>query len=195
MNSRQLSLAPNKFQHLPVQCNNSNCKIPLNTYSINSVSIASNVIVKDLGVFISCNLKWNNHISFIHSKASACSYQLLKSFATKTIWTLLTAYNSFVRPLLEYKTPVWSPYLLKDIKSIESVQKKFTKNICKRCGIPFSNYIDRLNKLSIKSLQYRRIEFDLILTYKICNNLSDIPLKIDSTVVILDITEDAIILL
>ena len=75
MNSRQLSLAPDKFQHLPVQCNNSNCKIPLNTYSINSVSIASNVIVKDLGVFISCNLKWNNHVSFIRSKASASSYQ------------------------------------------------------------------------------------------------------------------------
>ena len=35
-------------------------------------------------------------------------------------------------------------------------------------------YEDRLTKLGIKSLEYRRLEFDLILMYKISHNLSDL---------------------
>ena len=73
-----------------------------------------------------------------------------------------------------FNTPVWSPHLQKDIFLIESVQKRFTRNIRLRGNIPFSCYADRLNKLNIKSLQYRRLEFDLILTYKNCYGLVDI---------------------
>jgi len=34
--------------------------------------------------------------------------------------------------------------------------------------------MDRLQKLGIKSLEYSRLEFELILMYKICHNLSDL---------------------
>ena len=43
-----------------------------------------------------------------------------------------------------------------------------------KCNIPFKDYNDRLNKLNIKSLQHRRIIFDLILIYRIINGLSDL---------------------
>ena len=86
----------------------------------------------------------------------------------------MKAYVTYVRPLLEYNTPVWSPYLHKNIHAIESVQKRYTKTICMRCNIPFTSYSDRLHKLNIQSLQYRRLEYDLILTYKICYGLIDI---------------------
>ena len=36
-------------------------------------------------------------------------------------------YKSIVRPLLEYATCIWSPYLKKDIRRLESVQRKATK--------------------------------------------------------------------
>ena len=42
-------------------------------------------------------------------------------------------------------------------------------------NIPFTSYSDRLIKLNHKSLEYRRLEFDLILVYKICYELVDIP--------------------
>jgi len=32
-------------------------------------------------------------------------------------------------PKLEYNTPIWSPYLQKDIIAIESVQKSFTRKV------------------------------------------------------------------
>ena len=79
-----------------------------------------------------------------------------------------------MKPKLEYNTSTWSPYLIKDIAKIESIQKQFTRYICIRCKVPFSLYHDRLNKLNIKSLEYRRVEFDMILTYKICYNLIDL---------------------
>ena len=79
----------------------------------------------------------------------------------------------YVRPKLEYSTCVWNPYLKKDILLLESVQKKFTRDICKRCNIPFASYLDRLHILGIKFLEYCRVEFDLILMYKTCYHLSD----------------------
>ena len=42
-----------------------------------------------------------------------------------------------------------------------------------RCNILFTSYSDRLHKLNI-SLQYRRLEYDFILTYKICYSLIEI---------------------
>ena len=36
---------------------------------------------------------------------------------------------TYARPILEYNSPLWSPTLKKDIISIESVQRKFTKRI------------------------------------------------------------------
>ena len=81
------------------------------------------------------------------------------------------AYITYVRPKLEYIISAWSPHLKRDavyLCSIKSVQKNFTRKICICCIIPFSSDVDRLSKLNLKSLEYCRLEFDLILTYKIC---------------------------
>ena len=83
-------------------------------------------------------------------------------------------YVTYIRPKLEYNSPVWRPYLKKDIKLIESVQKRFTRNVFIHCNLPFNSYEDRLTKLGIKSPEYHRLEFDLILMYKISHNLCDL---------------------
>ena len=108
------------------------------------------------------------------AKASCCSYQILRSFTTNNVWILLKAYTNYVRPKIEYNTVVWSPYLKKDNNLLESVQKRFTRNICVRCNIAFVSYQDRLYKLNIKSLEYRRLVFDLIYVYKIFHNLVEV---------------------
>ena len=43
-----------------------------------------------------------------------------------------------------------------------------------RCNIPFRSYADRLDKLGIKSLEYRRLQFDIMLMFKIYHRLSDL---------------------
>ena len=132
--------------------------------------------MKDLGIFIGTDLKFLYHINCISRSASLCAYQILRSFSTKNVWILLKAFTSmcYVQPKLEYCTCVWNPYLKKDILLLESVQKKFSRDICVRCNIPFASYLDRLYILGIKFLEYRRVEFDLILMYKFCYHLSDL---------------------
>ena len=90
------------------------------------------------------------------------------------MWILLRAYIAYVRPKLEYNTMIWSPYLKKDMEVIKSVQKKFTRDLCIRCNTSFNSYFNRLNKLNIKLLEYRRLEFDLMRMYKICYDLCDV---------------------
>jgi len=60
-------------------------------------------------------------------------------------------------------TCIWSPYLKKDIRRLESVQRratKFVKNIC------HLNYEDRLRTLGLPTLEYRRDRNDMIQVQK-----------------------------
>ena len=60
------------------------------------------------------------------------------------------AFVTYVRPLLEYASCVWSPYLLKHNKRIESFQKRFTKRLS---SISHLGYTDRLKAIGLKSLE------------------------------------------
>ena len=75
----------------------------------------------------------------------------------------MKAFVTYVRPILEYATIIWSPYHIKDINNVESVQRRFTKRIA---GLRDLTYADRLNVLNIDSLEVRRLRFDLLYTYK-----------------------------
>ena len=58
-----------------------------------------------------------------------------------------------------------------DIKNLEKVQRRATKLIP---GYKQLAYNQRLRKLNLPSLKYRRMRGDLITAYKILNNISDI---------------------
>ena len=104
------------------------------------------------------------HCSSIAAKAySRCSL-LLKGFHTSDVSILLRVFKTYVRPLLEFNTPVWSPWLFKDIKHIEGVQRYFTREICKRAHM---DYASRLANLNSSSLEYRRVYFDLTMVTKL----------------------------
>ena len=62
-------------------------------------------------------------------------------------------------------------YLSSDVRKIESIQAKFTKILCKKMNIRFTSYFHRLQILNLESLEVRGVKSDLILTYKILNNL------------------------
>ena len=73
-----------------------------------------------------------------------------------------------MRSHLEYGQSVWSPYKLKHIDALEAVQRRATKilpslkNLC---------YAERLRKLSLPTLTYRRIRGDMIELYKIMHGI------------------------
>lgn len=168
----QLPLAPHKCYLLQIKKPSTTCQS--SSIFLNNIELQSTNHIKDLGIIVSSNLKWDKHVNSVYSKASSRSYHIMKSFKTKNISTLIKLFNTYVRPLLEYNTPVWSPYLQKDIDKIERVQRYYSKQACRRCGISFVSYEDRLLQLEMHSLQYRRIRFDLIQVYKIIYGFSDL---------------------
>ena len=99
---------------------------------------------------------------------------LLRCFHTRDRNLQIRLFNTFVRPILEYASPVWSPHLKRDITVVERVQKYFTK--CLR-GLSNKSYTDRLAALNQSSLQLRRLRTDLIFLYKILHGLVDNSLK------------------
>ena len=76
---------------------------------------------------------------------------------------------TYIRPILEYNSILWSPNLVYLINLIESVQRKFTKRITSLSSLPYSS---RLNILNLQSLELRRLLIDLTNYFKILNGMS-----------------------
>ena len=67
---------------------------------------------KFLGITITDNMDWGQHISEIPSKAS-----LRRSLAFAHRSNMEVAYKTLVRPKLEFAAPIWGPYSKLQIKS------------------------------------------------------------------------------
>ena len=72
---------------------------------------------------------------------------------------------------------MWSPFLQKNIAKVEQIQRHFTKIAFRKCGIPFTSYTDRLEKIGLSTLENRRIYYDIVLLYKIVYGLSDLKFE------------------
>jgi hypothetical protein len=81
------------------------------------------------------------------------------------------AFTVYVRPILEYVSVIWSPYLIKDIKLIGAVQKRFIKRLPNLNRV---TYEERLKILGLQSLELRRLQNDLITVYKILFDKMDV---------------------
>ena len=85
-------------------------------YSMNNQVLEKSLIEKDLGILISSDLKWDNHISKITNKANSMLAMIKNSFECHDIEVIRPLYLALVRPQLEYVNSVWNPHLIRDIK-------------------------------------------------------------------------------
>lgn len=128
--------------------------------------------VKDLGILVDNKLCFSDHVNHITSEAKKRAGLIYRSFLSKDRKMLCKAFTTYVRPLLEYCSPVWSPQGVTSIDKIESVQRQFTKRLpgCKKLS-----YINRLRLCNLETLEYRRLITDLCLVFKIVHGLVAIP--------------------
>jgi hypothetical protein len=143
-----------------------------NTYYLNGCQLDSAGVVTDLGVDIDPILSYDVHINKIVGKAYSRVGVLFRGFASRNVQVLKHAYITYVRPVLEYASSVWSPHLLKHINAIERVQKQFTRRIPSLSDL---TYPERLAAIDLEPLELRRLKADLILYYKCLNNLIALP--------------------
>ena len=172
-NSWSLEIQPAKSEHLSITATRSSTS-STKTFYLNQLPIPQRENVRDLGLILSKSLKWSKHVSTIAAKASITSFTILRAFQNSDIHTLLTLYKTHVRPQLEYETSIWNPNLIRDKTCVERVQKRFTKRLLQRNNIKFYSYSDRLEILGLDSLEARRVKLDIILMYKLVNNLIDV---------------------
>jgi hypothetical protein len=71
-------------------------------------------------------------------------------------------YTTYVRPILEYAAPAWSPYLVKHKMKQEKVQRYATRLVPELRGM---SYEERLREMHLTTLEDRRVRGDMIITY------------------------------
>ncbi len=142
-------------------------------YAISGVTLESVQVIRDLGVLISSDLKWFPHVAQIVSKAAQRSKLILKCFTYSNLHVLSRAFTVYVRPLLENCASVWNPYLEKDVKLIESVQRQFSRRLFHKCGLEQSSYENRLSLLGLQPLSVRRTISDLCMVFSVFKCTTD----------------------
>ena len=171
-----MELHEKKFEYLSYRLP-ANIKISDNLpflSSVTSYSTPSGVeierkhLVRDLGIHLSDDFTWTPHINKMVGSARNMAAWALGVFRDRSKPVMLQLYKSLIRSKLEYCCPLWNPWLVKDIQSIEDVQRHFTKRIS---GMSNMTYWDRLASLQLYSLQRRRERYILIHTWKVIQGI------------------------
>jgi len=102
------------------------------SYNVNGPSIDESPSYKDLGIIFTNPLTWQAYYEMIASKAYKSLGLLCRVFKDSTCSQarkFLYIYISLVRSKLLYCSSLWRSHLLKDIESLEKVQRRATKFI------------------------------------------------------------------
>ena len=119
---------------------------------------------RDLAYWSTINVGpiFRQHVSTICQKAYRSTNVLFRCFNTDNANdALIRGYTPFVRPLLEYCSTVWNPFIhakynLGMTDELENIQRHFTRRLYYRCRLD-CNHLERINHLQLESLELRRI--------------------------------------
>lgn len=122
---------------------------------------------RDLGVIIDNKLKFHSHCRTQAAKANKILGLIKRSVTSRHPRVIKKLYTALVRPHLEFGMAVANPHFKCDAELLEKVQRRATR-------LPFANqqipYEQRLEKLDLQTLTYRRKRGDVILAYKLMNS-------------------------
>ena len=127
------------------------------------VSLEASEVEKDLGVLVDNKLKFSGHIQGQVNKANRLVGLIRRSYTFLDKDSFKMLFVALVRPHLEFGNVAWSPGQRGDKNLIESVLRRASKNV--PC-LKELTYEQRLKKLNLPSMEYRRIRGDLIEVYK-----------------------------
>ena len=162
--------------------NPSKCKIicistkkspPLKKYVFCGSELDQIDSVSYLGVTLTNNLKWSQHVSSVSGKASKVLGLIKRNFWNCPRSVKEIAYTTLVRPKLEYGCEAWDPHFKKDISSLERVQRKAAR-FCLNNYQSTDSVTGMLRDLGWFSLETRRTIARLNLMYKVCHGTVDI---------------------
>ena len=145
-------------------------------YTLNNSVLRVTAASKYLGVTITSDLKWNQHISNICRKANTTLAFLRRNLRINLTELKATAYKVLVRPLVEYCSSIWDPSTNRLIHQIEMIQRRAARFVLNRYHNT-SSVTSMLEELGWPTLQKRREDSRLVLMYKLHHNLVSFPVE------------------
>jgi hypothetical protein len=139
-------------------------------YKLHNTELKTTNNAKYLGVTLSNDFKFSTHIDNVSSKANNTLKFIKRNVQTNNTKIKETAYNTYVRPQLEYCSSIWHPWQQTQTYKIERVQRAAARYVLNNYDFT-SSVTEMLQFLNWQTLHQRRINTSLILLYKISNNL------------------------
>jgi hypothetical protein len=147
-----------------------NYKYTMKSGNQEEVELATTTKEKDIGVIFDQELNFREDMNTRIIKANNIMGIIRRTYSHLDINTLRSLFTTLVRPHVEYGAPIWQPHLKMDIKALEKVQKRATKQISFLKNLP---YEERLRQLNLPTLRFRRLRGDMIEVYKLLHNIYD----------------------
>ena len=145
---------------------------PNSIYILKGLKLAELPTSQVLGVDLSSNLDWKEHIDWTVKKGNSV-LGFLRIFRINNHETKSSAYVTLVRPQLEYCASIWSPHTDQSKQKLEMVQRRSAR-YCTNRYHNTSSVTDMLQDLNWEMLESRRTKLlQLVMMYKIINNLVD----------------------
>lgn len=136
----------------------------------NQVNLDQSKGERDIGVWVDDHINFSKHMQQQINKANGIMGLIRRTYTYLDERSFRYLFQALVRPHLEYAAAVWSPHKIAEIESIENVQRRATKLIPSLKGM---DYQQRLRKLKMPTLKYRRLRGDMIETFKILRGIYD----------------------
>ena len=87
--------------------NNHSCSTA--SYNTDNTPLLVSNVANDLGVNIDPKLRFSYHYDNLVAKANQTASLILRCFECREPAVLFRAFTTFVRPFVEYCSPVWAP--------------------------------------------------------------------------------------
>ena len=139
-------------------------------YELNGNKLETSKLEKDLGVWISDDLKPAHHIGQVTAKANKILGLIKRNFTYSL--QMKRCVRHYTVPHLEYAVQSWMPYYQKDrpIVKVEKIQRA-TKLVPELKELP---YEEQYKRLGLTSLERMRLREDLTETFRILHGHENI---------------------
>ena len=149
-------------------------------YTMESETVHRVTSICDLGVTIDSKLKFSDHVGMISAKAfSVLGFIRRHASEFTDVYALKSLYCTLVRSILEYASPIWSPYYAVHIIAIERVQKKFIRFALRM--LPWNDpeqlppYTERCQLINLEPLSVRRVKAQRLFVFDVIEGVIDCP--------------------